>query len=146
MCKACNFFNLCILRVTDKIAADRIIRTFVDFGAFPVMLISNVIWFFLTCYEVIAVLGTGFHFASKIPVTKDAFLYVTQLISFDFGAQFQFFLGYKFCCLSLISPRISHSDGCKIILKFVIKNEVIHSSYFLCRSIHFLWPLKSTLP
>ena len=46
---------LCILRVADKIATDRIIGTLVDFGAFPVMLFSYVIWFFLTCYEVVAV-------------------------------------------------------------------------------------------
>lgn len=133
--------------MADKIATDRIIGTLVDFGAFPVMLLSYVIWFFLTCYEVVAVLGTGFHFASKIPVlTHHAILYIAQLISVDTGAQFQFFLGYNYCCLSLISPLISHADGCKIILKFIIKNEVTRSSYFLCLSIHFLSSLKSTLP
>lgn len=118
-----------------------------DFGAFPVMLFNYVICFFLTCYEVIAVLGTRFHFASKTPViTRNASLYIVQCISFDTGAQFQIFLGYKFCCLSLISPLISHSDSCKIILKFIIKNEVTHSSYFLCRTVHFLSSIKSTLP
>lgn len=60
---------LCILKVADKIAADRIIRSFVDFDALQVMLSNYVIWFFLTCYEVVAVLGTRFHFASnKTPV------------------------------------------------------------------------------
>lgn len=142
ICEKLVIFFLCILRVADKIATDRIIGTLVDFGAFPVMLFSYVIWFFLTCYEVVAVLGTRFHFASKIPVlTHHAILYIVQLI-FLGGAQFQSFLGYNYCCLSLISPLISHSDGCKIILKFIIKNEVTHSSYFLCLSIHFLSSLK----
>ena len=50
-------------------------------------------------------------------LTHNAFLYVIQLICFDMGAQFQFFLGYKFCCQSLISPLISQSDGWKIIFK-----------------------------
>lgn len=147
MRKACNFFYVSS-GWADKIATDRIIGSLVDFDAFPVMLFSYVIWFFLTCYEVVAVLGTRFHFASKIPLlTHKACLYIVQMISSDTGAQFQIInLGYKFCCLSLSSPLISHSDGCKIILKFIIKNQVTHSSYFLCLSIHFLSSLKSTLP
>ena len=120
MRKACNFFYVSS-GWADKIATDRIIGSLVDFDAFPVMLFSYVIWFFLTCYEVVAVLGSRFHFASKIPVlTHHAILYIVQLIIFFGGAQFQSFLGYNYCCLSLISPLISHSDGCKIILKFII--------------------------
>ena len=61
---------LCILKVADKIAADRIIRSFLDFDALQVTLSSYVIWFFLTCYEEVAVLRTRFHFASKTPACQ----------------------------------------------------------------------------
>ena len=94
--------------MADKIATDRIIGTLVDFGAFPVMLFSYVIWFFLTCYEVVAVLGTRFHFASKIPVlTHHAILYIVQLIFLGGGTVSKFSWLQLLLSLSHLSFDIS---------------------------------------